>query len=432
MVAKLDPQNYFRLPFTLTDNALSWVEVTTRCNLNCEGCYRDTHSPDGHKTLAEVEEDLKVFKRERSSDSMSIAGGDPLVHPQIVEIVAMVKRFGWKPIINTNGLALTEQMLADLVRAGVFGFTFHIDISQPGRTDAPFAKNELDLCPLRLKFAEMCARAEVTCSFNQTVTADTLDQVPSVVEWAEKHPDIVHSVVFILYREPEFFGGKFEYFANGQRIAVQDEYKKADGSWKGQHSTTAHDVVAKIREADPEYEPCAYLGGTVNPRTFKWLLASRIANRQRGFGFVSPKVMETIQQVHHLLHGTYIAYSDLKSIGMGRTSLLAFSTFDRKMRRSAWRFLKNAVRHPRELFEKAYSQTILVIQPIDLLDDGRADMCDGCPDITVHEGKLYWSCRLEEIKQHGCFVTAVPKSRCRSVRATAAAAAAAASLKQPA
>jgi len=37
-------------------------------------------------------------------------------------------------------------------------------------------------------------------------------------------------------------------------------------------------------------------------------------------------------------------------------------------------------------------------------------MCDSCPDITVHEGQLYWSCRLEEIKKFGTFVTAVPKN----------------------
>ena len=38
-------------------------------------------------------------------------------------------------------------------------------------------------------------------------------------------------------------------------------------------------------------------------------------------------------------------------------------------------------------------------------------MCGGCPDITVHEGELYWSCRLEEIKEHGCFVAATPRER---------------------
>jgi hypothetical protein len=38
-------------------------------------------------------------------------------------------------------------------------------------------------------------------------------------------------------------------------------------------------------------------------------------------------------------------------------------------------------------------------------------MCDGCPDMTVHEGRLAWSCRLEEPRAFGQFVTAVPKDK---------------------
>jgi hypothetical protein len=54
-------------------------------------------------------------------------------------------------------------------------------------------------------------------------------------------------------------------------------------------------------------------------------------------------------------------------------------------------------------------QSILVIQPIDLLEDGTDNMCDGCPDMTVHDGKLVWSCRLEEPRAFGQFVHAVPR-----------------------
>jgi hypothetical protein len=40
-------------------------------------------------------------------------------------------------------------------------------------------------------------------------------------------------------------------------------------------------------------------------------------------------------------------------------------------------------------------------------------MCDACPDITVHEGELVWSCRLEERKAYGGFAHGVPKARAR-------------------
>jgi hypothetical protein len=407
MTRPLDPQRYYRLPFSLTDNAISWLEVTTECNLDCKGCYRDTESAEGHKTLDEISAELDVFQRERNSDSMSIAGGDPLVHPQIVEIVRMIRRRGWKPVLNTNGLALNRKRLHDLKEAGAYGFTFHVDTSQV-RKDAPGAKSEKDLNALRLKFAHMLAdEGGLSCSFNQTVTDKTLDQVPDVMRWALDYPDIVHSVVFILYRQPEMLGNRFDYYANGKRITVDDDYKKPDDWGKG--CVNAQQVVDQMRTVDPEFEPCAYLGGSVNPQSTKWLLANRVANRHRNFGYMSPRGMEIIQNVHHMATGNWLAYSSPDTLGMARANMFASSLVDKSARKAAWRFLRNGVANPRELFEKAYTQAFLVIQPIDLLADGRADMCDGCPDMTVYNGKLYYSCRLEEVKRYGNFVTAVPK-----------------------
>ncbi len=51
----------------------------------------------------------------------------------------------------------------------------------------------------------------------------------------------------------------------------------------------------------------------------------------------------------------------------------------------------------------------MIIQPIDILEDGTQNMCDGCPDMTVLDGKLVWSCRIEEPLQYGCFVHTVPR-----------------------
>jgi MoaA/NifB/PqqE/SkfB family radical SAM enzyme len=143
-VKPLDPQKYYRMPWSLSDNGIFWLEVTSQCNLTCEGCYHE-NIKGGHKSMAEIEEEFKVIKKLRKVDSVSIAGGDPLLHPQILDIVKLVRKYGWKPIMNTNGLALTPELLKNLKKAGVFGFTFHIDTTQK-RTDSPDAKIEQDAC----------------------------------------------------------------------------------------------------------------------------------------------------------------------------------------------------------------------------------------------------------------------------------------------
>ena len=401
-VAELAPLDYYRLPWSLTDNGISWLEVTDDCNLECEGCYRP-HLKN-HKSLEQIARELAVFRQQRKSDCMSIAGGDPLVHPQIVAIVKMVKEGGWKPIINTNGLGLGKKLLHKLKQAGVYGFTFHIDTTQK-RADSA-AGSEKDHNTLRLKFARMLAEeGGISCSFNQTVCVDTLNQVKDTMEWAQQHPDIVNTVVFILFRTPELTGD-FEFYANGERVDLDKTYEKPH--WGGDSLLEAKHVVAKLREVDPDFEPCAYLGGTEDPLATKWLLASRLASTSRGFGYVGGRFMEAIQAGHHFYTGKWLSYTSPRQNSMGRLTLLLFSAVDRKVRTIAKRYLASVVRYPLSIMQRVHLQTFTIIQPIDILPDGRTSMCDGCPDMTVHEGRLRWSCRLEEVKEYGCFLQAGP------------------------
>jgi hypothetical protein len=62
------------------------------------------------------------------------------------------------------------------------------------------------------------------------------------------------------------------------------------------------------------------------------------------------------------------------------------------------------------MFNRLHSQSVMIIQPIDVLPDGRQNMCDGCPDVTVWDKRLVWSCRLEECLHFGQFVRTVPKN----------------------
>jgi len=39
-------------------------------------------------------------------------------------------------------------------------------------------------------------------------------------------------------------------------------------------------------------------------------------------------------------------------------------------------------------------------------------MCDSCPDLTVWNGKLVYSCRMDEQANYGCNLTTRPKAGC--------------------
>ena len=401
-MAHLDPLSLYRLPWSLTDNPIAWLEPTQQCNLACDGCYRQ--NVKAHKSIDEVQGELDTFARLRNFDGVSIAGGDPTLHPNVVEIVRRVTAMGRKAIINTNGLGLSIEMLRDLKKAGLVGLTFHVDSHQgrPGWRN----KTETQMNALRDEYVDLVSRVgDLAIAFNSTVYEDTLDQVPDVVSWAARNIDRVNTVVFIMYRAAQKEG--FEYFANGQKADMDKLVYTIDAPRKT--DIGARDVVEQIRKSDPLYEPCGYLNGTFDPESFKWLVGLRVGTPQRIHGYASARMMELTQAGHHALTGRYMSYAPPVMLAAGRSALATAWTIDRGMRRATKNWLSSMVRHPVDALKKQHFQSVVCIQPIDLLDDGRDNMCDGCPDITIHEGKLVWSCRLEEYRQFGTLLTSVPR-----------------------
>jgi hypothetical protein len=402
MTRDLHHGELYRLPWSLPDNAISWLEPTSACNLYCDGCYRK-NEPNAHKTLEQIRKELDTFKRLRKTDGVSIAGGDPLTHPQIEQIVEMIARDGQKPVINTNGLLLTKDKLIALKKAGVKGFTFHIDSKQ--QRPHMKGKTEIQLNELRLHYAQMLAEAGgISCAFNATVYGDTLQYVPDVLEWGQKHIDIVNIIVFIAYRAAPIYKG-YEYYVGANKIDMTPIAYAISN--EREISIMSTDIVRKIRERYPDFQPSAYLNGTERPDHFKWLLTTRFGTKDKIYGYASPRFMELSQTLHHLWNGTYLAYTEPRVLAKGKAMLL-LSPIDKGLGRIATAYLHDAIRSPELFLKKLHLQSVMIIQPADFMPSGALSMCDGCPDITVWEDRLVWSCRMEELSNFGDWVRVVP------------------------
>lgn len=402
---KIDAQGLYRLPWNVADNAITWLEPTTKCNMYCEGCYR-INDPEGHRPLEEVIADLQNLRKLRRSDGISIAGGEPLLYPHIVPLVKWVASNGWKPIIITNGTLLTEEIIRDLTKAGLIGFTIHVDSHQfrPGWQ----GKNEEELCELRLELAQMIHRAskgKVACSFNATIYPDTLKDIPYLTKWAQDHIDLVHTLVFILFRLIKV-DPRFDYFVKGRKINPDD----ADNlRYEVDHSASfsevmADDVVDKIKEVSPGYEPAAYLNSTQEGNQVKWLLALRTGTKDEELVYMDGKLIEMGQVLHHLFFDTYLAY--MRPVAMKFLHILfPLAVINRGLRK----LLKMWITNPSLWKKQLYMQTILVLQPPDILEDGKQAMCDGCPDAMYYKGQMLWKCRLDEVQKFGDFIQSHPK-----------------------
>jgi len=92
-------------------SCLALIEVNDVCNLTCPVCFAGS-SPahTNQRTLAEIEFMLDTLvESEREPDLVQISGGEPTIHPQIMDILRLAKS---KPIrhimINTNGIRIAR------------------------------------------------------------------------------------------------------------------------------------------------------------------------------------------------------------------------------------------------------------------------------------------------------------------------------------
>jgi MoaA/NifB/PqqE/SkfB family radical SAM enzyme len=394
----LDKQNLYRLPWSKNDNPIGWLEVTDICNLKCLGCYRQKIS--GDKTLDQIKEEILFLKRWRKVDNISIAGGEPLMHPQIMDVISFIKQQGIKPIMLTNALKLDRPTLLELKKAGLAGFTIHIDSNQgrPQWRD----KTEVETNDLRQSYADMIHDVGgLYLVFNSTVYPSTEKYIPEMVQWAQRNIDRVNGMVFICFRtaplEEEITYQVGDEMIDARHLSYASETP-------AERDITSYEVHDLIKDRFPNFDAAGYLGGTWKIDSIKWLAGAMIGNKHGMYGSIGPKTMELAQTGHHLFKGRYLAYLSDGKVG-GKIFLL--SALDRKVRAAYKRFWGDALRHPTRLFNPIYIQTIGVIQAPDIMADGTADMCDSCPDMTYWNGELVNSCRMDEYRLFGGFVTVV-------------------------
>ena len=100
--------------------------ITHRCGLDCRYCcdgfgtrFHDMPVPE--LSTAEARRLLSVLRR--STDCLDITGGEPLLRPDLEDVLAHAREIGFRTVLNTKGLGLSGRpdvlRLADVLVFGV-------------------------------------------------------------------------------------------------------------------------------------------------------------------------------------------------------------------------------------------------------------------------------------------------------------------------
>jgi hypothetical protein len=116
------------LPFTGADVPNVLLDILRGCNVRCRACYNGEaiHT----KPVSEVLAEFEFARSRRRLDCVTLLGGEPLLHPDLLEIVRALKARGVRVAIFTNALGLDAQRAADLKAAGVDLVVMHLEEQQ--------------------------------------------------------------------------------------------------------------------------------------------------------------------------------------------------------------------------------------------------------------------------------------------------------------
>lgn len=153
-----DGRVYLRLAAAAADPyrpLMAHLMITRRCNLACGYCYEaDRDSPP--VAIEVLRERVDHLARLRTV-FVTITGGEPLLHPEVVELVRYIRESGMIPVMNSNAFILTEALIEALSDAGLYALQISIDNVEPNET----TKKSLRLLQPKLVLLAQRARFHV-------------------------------------------------------------------------------------------------------------------------------------------------------------------------------------------------------------------------------------------------------------------------------
>jgi uncharacterized radical SAM superfamily Fe-S cluster-containing enzyme len=169
-------------------SCLAILEVNETCNLSCPICFADSH-PDRHgqRSLAECEAMLDALvASEGEPDLLQISGGEPTLHPQIIDILRAAKA---RPIrhlmLNTNGIRIARDkaFVADLAGLGP-GFEVYLQFDSLS-PEALKAIRGADLSRIRREALENLEAAGISTTLVAVVKKGLNDhEVGAIIDYA--------------------------------------------------------------------------------------------------------------------------------------------------------------------------------------------------------------------------------------------------------
>jgi putative heme d1 biosynthesis radical SAM protein NirJ2 len=176
-------------------NIVSW-NVTNRCNMLCEHCYRDAGEKSTNELSTEEGKELLNEIAKAGFQLMVFSGGEPFMREDILELTRHAADLGLKPVYGTNGTLLTKEKVEEIKEAG--GASVAISLHMVSKDKMEKFMGVTGAYDQAIQAMKNCAEVGLPFQVNTTVFERNYDEILSVCELAKELGAISHHVLFLV------------------------------------------------------------------------------------------------------------------------------------------------------------------------------------------------------------------------------------------
>ncbi len=215
---------------------VSW-NTTNACNMYCDHCYREAGcKAEEELSTSEAKTMLEQIAR-AGFKIMIFSGGEPLLRPDILELVAYAAKLGLRPVFGTNGTLITLDMAHKLKAAGAMGMGISLD-SMDAKKHNEFRKfpNAWEGAVQGMK---NCREAGLPFQIHTTVMDWNSHELEAMTDFAVELGAVAHHFFFLV--------------PTGRAKTIEAESLRAE-----QYEAVLTRIMKKQQEVDIELKPtCA-------------------------------------------------------------------------------------------------------------------------------------------------------------------------------
>lgn len=356
-----------RLPWKGRQVPYGVLDVIRGCNCRCAACYNQAEARI--KSLEEVTSELAILRAARAVDYVGICGGEPLLHPDLPEIVKLIRSAGLSPVLLTNGISWTPDQARRLRAEGLEMVFFHLQIGQI----RPDLLPDASLSDLVALATEKCrsARAEgIDTALSFTVSPTRAEELSTCLTAFRQTPDCNYMLLTV-------------------------EHDMNDFAATAARTPGANGLAALTAQlAVHGWLPFAGLGGRVHPETWRWLTFHALqrvdaSGQETDFAALPPSCFERLIFALLKVCGCRLPFKVKSGRGglLARVILNALTGGPWRNLSFAWGTLTSG--------DRLEGKHILAEAFADWQSNGQVDYCNPCLDATVRDGRLVPLCLVD-------------------------------------